>query len=477
MPTNLWSARIGLVALTSAAVGTVAAPAWAAGTGVVTASSAGGNTVNYIAASGTVNRVTLTRSGTTIIVDDVVAIKAGAGCTKVKNDKTRVKCTFSGTPNQISVSLGGKNDTLADNAGVVLIAHGGAGNDTITGGTDGDTLYGDDGKDTLYGRGGRDRLEGGAGADRLYGGARSDWLYGGSGADLLHGESGNDYLRGNTGDDSLYGDEGDDQLVQETTADGADVLNGGSGTDLVNYEGRKTAVVADLDGAKRDDGSAGEHDSIAKNVENLNGGYGNDVLTGNDTGNRIYGGYQGDDKLYGRGGADVLNGFGGSDLLDGGSGNDYLMPDAHEYTPEADPDIPHTIAADVIRGGSGFDAVDYSDREVNPVRADLTGTPGDDGREGEGDTVGADVEEIIGTPFGDHLIGNASGNVFWGGEGDDVIEGGGGADLLFGQGGDDELSGDDLGTDAADQLDGGPNGTLGDLCTVFPGDTTVNCER
>ena len=39
-----------------------------------------------------------------------------------------------------------------------------------------------------------------------------------------------------------------------------------------------------------------------------------------------------------------------------------------------------------MSGGPGLDAVDYSDRLV-PVVADLSGSPGDDGTEAEGDTI------------------------------------------------------------------------------------------
>lgn len=121
----------------------------------------------------------------------------------------------------------------------------------------------------------------------------------------------------------------------------------------------------------------------------------------------------GDDTLIAGNGDDVLEGGGGNDLLQGGAGND------------------------TIDGGTGQDTVDYSD-QASAVSANL--------RQGQA-TIGSDsdtitnVENIIGSAFGDHLEGDGNANRIEGGDGDDRIEAGGGADTLIGGQGDDVLLG------------------------------------
>lgn len=175
----------------------------------------------------------------------------------------------------------------------------------------------------------------------------------------------------------------------------------------------------------------------------------------------------------------VAYGGSGADSLSGGSGDDHLIPDFTETESGDDgPDVIDPIAADVVRGGSGTDTVDYSDRQRNPVVVDLDGQAGDDGRAGEGDTVGADVENLLGTIYADTLTGNDSANEIRGSGGNDVLAGLGGADRLFGAEGDDDLSGQDTTGDQADHLDGGSQYTAaGDLCRAFPLDVVVGCER
>jgi Ca2+-binding RTX toxin-like protein len=129
----------------------------------------------------------------------------------------------------------------------------------------------------------------------------------------------------------------------------------------------------------------------------VNGGDGDDVLT------------------IGSRGAGELTGDAGNDTLTGGPGDDRLRGGK---------------GADVLAGGAGTDEVSYLYHHV-PVRVDLDGEAGDDGARGEGDTVGADVENIYGGSQNDVLIGNAGRN---------AIDGSVGADWLYGLGGDDVLS-------------------------------------
>jgi len=214
------------------------------------------------------------------------------------------------------------------------------------------------------------------------------------------------------------------------------------------------------------------------------GGAGNDTLTGGSAG----------DSLNGGGGNDVLAGGGGNDALGGGDGNDVLTGDKGNDVLNSD------RGADVLRGGGGVDAVYYGARR-NAVIVDLDGVKGDDGERGEKDTVGADVEVIMGGAGTDRLGGNGADNkiyggagndVIWAGPGNDMVVGQGGADTIRGDGGDDYLVGefqrsttpnpDDEGENddnpnSRDRLDGGASTAYwGDTCMAGPASTLVNCE-
>jgi Ca2+-binding RTX toxin-like protein len=333
--------------------------------------------------------------------------------------------------------------------------YGGFGDDTITGSAGDDDLNGGEGTDTLNGLGGDDTLDGwlGCDADVLLGGAGDDTLilngrvnadggpdddtfrpgvetcgggtdvHGGAGRDLadlrafsheyevyslddvkndgwlgsenyhsdiedMNASSYEDtVLIGSDGPNVLTGGPKDDLLEG---GGGADTLIGGDGFDVADYSDHDDAVMLTLNGAA-DDGSPGEHDRIAADVEDLRGGAGADSLTGDAQGN----------------------------VLDGGPG------------------------ADVLIGADGVDAVDYSDRDA-PVRVDLDGSAGNDGGSGEGDTVGADIEGAFGGRGDDTLIGNGASGFLAGAEGNDV---------LVDRGGSDELDGGD-GADVLDSTDG-----------------------
>jgi Ca2+-binding RTX toxin-like protein len=283
MSTAYRTALSGLcvTAATALVTGCLASPAFAASTG--SASVTGSGTVVFTARAGEVNDVALTRSGRTVTIDDRVAVKAGTGCTAVKGDTTKVKCTTSGTTRLLRLSLGDKNDTLINKTGVAVFVSGGSGNDKITGGSADDELHGDSGNDTLVGAGNDDYLAGGTGADSLSGGAGDDVLEGGT---------------------------------------GADTLGGGTGIDLADYGDRTRPIVADLDGSKGD-GEAGENDTIRTDVESILGGDAADTLTGNAGANLLMGS-SGNDVIHGGGGADIVVGGAGSDNLYGDAGNDEL---------------------------------------------------------------------------------------------------------------------------------------------------------
>jgi Ca2+-binding RTX toxin-like protein len=257
-----------------------------------------------------VNKVTVSPAGPDrYVIDDIVPIEPGQGCAATPGDATKVTCT--GLVRRIIVRLGAGNDTVTNSVVAGAELYGGAGDDVLNAGPIGNDIFA------------HSYLIGGAGEDRLNGGPDKDTLIGGLGADRM---------------------------------------SGGGGFDTVSYSDRTTHVTADLNGAA-DDGAPGEGDAILTNVEDLEGGWGPDVLTG-DVGNNYLSGLGGSDLLVGLRGIDTLHGDDGVDYLDGGDERDLLFGDDGD---------------DVLLGKAGDD--------------DLFGDAGDDYLEG-----GLDRDRYLGGP-------------------------------------------------------------------------------
>jgi Ca2+-binding RTX toxin-like protein len=288
---------------------------------------------------------------------------------------------------------------------------------------------------------------------------------------------------------------------------GADTLSGDVGVDMASYFEHTDSVNADADGETGDDGSSwGEGDTIAADIEELEGGQAADTLTGNAGENFIRGG-AGNDTIRGLGGNDWLVGERGADTLAGGDGDDGVSYFEHTAAVTADLDgvegddgqagerdtigtdvenleggsgadtltggpghdglwgltgsdrldggagqdyLDGGPQADVLTGGADDDVVSYQGR-AGSVTADLTGSVRNDGEKGEGDTISADVEILRGGSGADTLTGNAGDNFIWGGAGndtiragagDDVVTGSNGTDSVFGEAGDDDVIGE-----------------------------------
>lgn len=161
-------------------------------------------------------------------------------------------------------------------------------------------------------------IGGGSGNDLLEAGPRASGLFGGGGDDTLVGSPERDTLIGGDGDDQLLAGDASDSLLGDA---GADVLSGGPGLDEVSYYGAAPLRLSIGDGPN--DGAAGEGDDIRGDVEGLNGGFGDDILIGDDDPNRLMG-FGGRDVLRGEGGGDELFGWGDGDELDGGAGADVV---------------------------------------------------------------------------------------------------------------------------------------------------------
>ena len=167
------------------------------------------------------------------------------------------------------------------------------------------------------------------------------------------------------------------------------------------------------------------------------------VYSGGDGPDTLYGHY-GPDTLYGDDGVDQLSGSLGDDWLDGGAGSDTLA------------------------GGDGVDVAAYDERtEAVAVRLDGISN---DGATGEGDSIGADVEAVVGGSAGDALTGDEQDNGLFGGPGADTLDGRAGEDFLSAGEDNDTVQARD---GAIDDIDCGPGV---DTATVDQSDITTACE-
>lgn len=237
-----------------------------------------------------------------------------------------------------------QNDVLTGDGGDNIV-NGRGGNDTIALGAGNDLSRGGDGVDTIRGEDGNDGISGDAGADSLSGGEGNDSISDGSGNDLVLGGPGDDELDASGFDPDLG-----------LLASGTDILSGGAGTDRAHYWPRTTSVSVNLDGLAND-GAIGEGDNVGGptgDVENVDGGFGNDLLIGNGAANVLHG-QAGRDVIFGLNGTDMIIGGGAADVLSGGAGNDRF---------DADDDV-----VDIVDGGAGRDeaAVDRL-MDGDPVR-------------------------------------------------------------------------------------------------------------
>lgn len=162
----------------------------------------------------------------------------------------------------------------------------------------------------------------------INGGTGNDQLYGADLADTLNGGDGNDYLRGRVGVDALNGGAGNDTLVGEF---GADVLTGGTGNDQYIVSDASATIVEQANEGYDHAVVMVDNYTIGAHVEVGYVGPGVTTLNGNNTGIAIYArtgqaltmnGGSGNDQLTGADQADTLKGGTGNDTLDGGAGND-----------------------------------------------------------------------------------------------------------------------------------------------------------
>jgi Ca2+-binding RTX toxin-like protein len=398
--------------------------------------------------------------------------------------------TYLGVATPVTVNLDAGAPAGTDSA---------TGFEIVTGGSADDVLIGDGLAQTLSGGPGDDLLEGRGGVDTIHGdgedpGGDGDTASFADHATPVNGSvsgptvaednvSGIENLTGGTNDDTLSGDGLSNTLKG---GPGSDTLQGGAGIDTLDggadgatgdtasYAERNTTVIASVDG-----GLPGEDTYVS--IENITGGGGDDMLTGNGSINRLSGGNgadiivgggdpndilvggadlstdtltyasvptpvvvnlsgagppstdnvsqfenvvggNNDDLLIGNGGGNVLSGGGGDDTLQGLGGTDTLNGDGE---------------------GSLGDTVTYAERATGVTVSVAGGLAGEDTFTG--------IENITGGDGGDTLTGDGLNNTLKGGPGSDTLQGGAGLDIL----------------------DGGSDGATGDTASYAERNTTV----
>ncbi len=309
--------------------------------------------------------------------------------------------------------------------------------ENIIGSAFGDILTGDDGDNVIAPGAGIDAVDGGGGSDTVsYAtsalGVTVD-LDAGTGTG---GDADGDTLQsienviGSAAADVLSGTGGDNLFAP---GDGDDTVDGRGGSDTVSYAGTVSSVTVDLDfGTNQATGPDIGTDQLTS-IENIIGGFGNDILSG-DAGPNILRGGPGADMLDGRDGDDtfqIAGNEGIGDIFIGGADTDTL-----EVLGGATPRLAgfDALASSIeiwdgngqgLLGTSAANLFDFSNLDAKTGLAFIEGAAGND--------------SIIGSDFADVLRGGSGADTLRGGPGNDVLTGGAQRDFLYGDDGSDRF--------------------------------------
>ena len=373
--------------------------------------------------------------------------------------------------------------TLATSSSIENL-QGGDGNDTLTGNSLANELSGGLGNDVLIGLGGDDNVDGGsgndtylfntnshlaadiisdeAGVDRLdftgsilrvsinlslttlqtvnsnlqltltsgssvehvYGGTNNDAITGNSLKNYLVGNEGNDTLTGDTGDDTLDGGAGNDRFVFDPDGPlGSDTVVDSSGLDSLDFSLSTADVLVNL----RSTGLQNVNSNLTLTltsstaIENASGGFGNDVLIGNNLANSLLGGP----------GNDTLTGGASDDRLEGGAGNDVYLFNTGS-----------ALGSDTVNDSAGVDGLSFNGSPNKVVvNLSVTATQTVNANLNLMLTSTSPIENLSGGLNSDTLTGNARPNILDGGSGNDSLFGLDGSDTLSGLDGNDQLNG------------------------------------
>jgi serralysin len=250
--------------------------------------------------------------------------------------------------------------------------------------------------------------------------------------------------------ENAVGGSGNDTIIGNSVANR---LNGGAGIDIVSYRDSTAAVTVSLLTGR---GTAGDaRGDIYSNFEGIEGGRGNDTLTGDNGANTLIGGA----------GADLLNGNGGFDTVSYRTSTTGVTASLLSNSGSVgDAKGDKFVSIEALEGGSGNDVL-YGSNNADTLTGNagndiLYANGGDDtvfGGAGDDLIYGHDGNDLLdGGTGNDRLVGGRGSDTLYGGDGDDILEGVVGDDVLFGGAGNDTL----LGGDGDDLMIGGAGNNL-----------------
>ncbi|MCB8823443.1 beta strand repeat-containing protein [Microvirga rosea] len=418
--------------------------------------------IEEISASGYSNVIIQGSSGadtlnfTGVTLSGISEIDGGAGNDAIIGSATNDTISGGAGDDSLNGDLGNDIFLVSGNADGYDIVQGGAGHDILKAVSD-NTVIGLKGISTLEeisadgfanvmisGSSGKDNLDfstvvltgiaqidGGAGNDTIIGAVSNDVVLGQSGTDSISGGGGSDTLVGGLDDDFLNGDAGDDVFLMSGSSDGFDFFNGGDGYDVIRATADNTVIgIRSLLGVE----------AIQAN------GYASVIISGGNTADTLnfstitldgigqINGGAGNDTITGTSQADTISGDAGNDRLDGGAGDDVFLVAGS------------TNGFDNINGGSGYDVVKAAAANtvigltaVGAVEEISSGGFSNVSISGSTGNDSLDFSTVLVTGISEILGGTGNDTIF-GSAGDDVISGGAGADVLTGGGGSDTVS-------------------------------------
>ncbi|MEH3124184.1 MAG: M10 family metallopeptidase C-terminal domain-containing protein [Sphingomonas phyllosphaerae] len=250
--------------------------------------------------------------------------------------------------------------------------------------------------------------------------------------------------------ENAIGGSGNDTIIGNNVVNR---LDGGAGIDIVSYRDSADAVSVSLLTGR---GTAGDaKGDIYLNFEGIEGGRGNDTLTGDNGANILIGG-AGADTLIGNGGFDTVSYRTSTVGVTASLGSNVgTVGDAKGDK---------FVSIEALEGGSGDDTF-YGSNNADTLTGNagkdtLFGNGGDDtifGGAGDDSLYGNDGNDWLdGGTGNDQLYGGRGSDTLYGGDGDDILDGVFDDDVLFGGAGNDTL----LGGDGDDLLIGGTGNNI-----------------